>query len=81
MKRTAFLAGAILVTITMTACSKSYNCHCVYKDNGTVTHEDDHKISEGSESKSAASCDKMDATTTSTLNGNTYTSTTECELK
>ncbi len=73
---------AVVVSLaTLASCSKSYNCHCVYKDNGTVSHEDDNKINEGSKDKSAESCAKMNSTSTTTLNGNTYTSTVECTLQ
>jgi hypothetical protein len=53
----------------------------VYKSNGTITHEDDNKINEGKKEKSAAKCNEMDKTTTSTLNGTTFVTTTECELQ
>ena len=81
MKKTIlnFVALSVLA-IAISSCSKKYNCHCVYTDNGSVSNETDSEISEGSKEDSQASCDKMDNTTATQLNGNTYTSTTECEI-
>jgi hypothetical protein len=81
MKKNVCIAlSAFIIALGSMSCSKSYNCHCVYKSNGTVTHEDDNKINEGKKEKSAAKCNEMDNTTTSTLNGTTFVNTTECEL-
>lgn len=79
-KSVCIVFAAVVLTTGLSSCSKSYNCHCVYKTNGAVTHEDDHKVNEGSKSKSAASCDQGDNSTTSTLNGTTVVTTTECDL-
>lgn len=81
MKKTVCIAlGALIITIAGSSCSKAYNCHCVYKTDGTVTHEDDNKINEGKKEKSAAKCNEMDHSSTTTLNGVTTVNTTECEL-
>ena len=79
-KNVLFISATIMLASGLTSCSKSYNCHCVYKENGTVTHTDDTKISENKSSKAKASCDQMDASTTSTVGGNTYINTTECDI-
>jgi hypothetical protein len=70
----------VMMSATFMSCSKSYNCHCVYKTDGTITHEDDSKINEGSKSKSDASCKQQNNTTTSAVGGYTSTTSTECEL-
>lgn len=80
MKKNVIILAALLLALGASSCSKSYNCHCVYSSNGTVTHTTDDKISENKQSKAKASCDQMDATSTSTVGGVTYTNTTECEL-
>jgi cell division protein FtsL len=80
MKKLSIVISAFVLTLALTSCSKTYNCHCIYKTNGKVTHEDDHKISEGKKEKSAAACNRMDSETVSTLNGVTYVNTAECEL-
>ncbi|MCW3077553.1 MAG: hypothetical protein JWO32_2162 [Bacteroidetes bacterium] len=81
MKKNVFIIlGALMLTGGLTSCSKSYNCHCVYSTNGVVNHEDDHKVNEGKKEKSAASCNQGDNTNTTTLNGYTSTTSTECEL-
>ncbi len=82
MKKTILNFVALsVIAIAISSCSKKYNCHCVYSSNGSVTNETDNQISEGSKEDSAKSCDEMDNTSTSQLNGQTYTSSTECELK
>jgi hypothetical protein len=80
MKNIILILSCVALFISATSCSKAYDCHCVYKTDGTVTHEDTHQVNEGKKEKSATSCNQGDATTTSTLNGNTYVNTTECEL-
>jgi hypothetical protein len=86
--KTTAMKKFILITLSTAtialgsmSCSKTYNCHCVYKTNGTVSHEDDNKINEGKKSKSEAKCNEMDNSTTTTLNGTTFVNTTECELQ
>jgi hypothetical protein len=79
-KNLCIITAAIALAFVTTSCSKSYNCHCIYKTNGSVTHEDDHSINEGKKEKTAASCNQGDNSYTTTLNGNTSVSTTECEL-
>ncbi len=81
MKKNArFIFAALVLAFAVSSCSKNYNCHCVYKSNGTVTHEDDTKISENKQSAAKSSCDGMDASSTSTVGGTTFVNTTECEL-
>ncbi|MDO8998369.1 MAG: hypothetical protein Q7W45_01290 [Bacteroidota bacterium] len=82
MKKTvSIVLIAFAINIGLSSCSKAYNCHCVYATNGVVNHEDNHKINEGKKEKSADSCNKGDnVTTTTTSNGYTSTTTTECEL-
>jgi hypothetical protein len=82
MKKNVCIAlAAFVLTIGLTSCSKSYNCHCVYSTNGVVNHEDDNKINEGKKEKSEAKCNEMDNTSSVTLNGYTSVTTTECELR
>lgn len=71
---------AMMFAIGTTSCSKAYNCHCVYKTNGTIDHEDDSQINEGKKSKTEAKCNEMDRTSTSVVGSNTYVSTVECGL-
>lgn len=80
MKNVRFIAAAFVLAFAVSSCSKNYNCHCVYKTNGSVTHEDDTKISENKQSAAKSSCDQMDASSTSTVSGSTVVNTTECEL-
>lgn len=79
-KYVTILAGAIVIGIGSTSCSKAYNCHCVYKTNGTIDREDDRQINEGKKSKTEAKCNEMDKTSTSTVGSSTFVSSTECEL-
>ncbi|MGZ3884666.1 MAG: hypothetical protein ACXVPQ_10950 [Bacteroidia bacterium] len=66
--------------LAISSCSKTYNCHCMYKENGVTTHEDDTKISETSKDKATSSCNQRNSSTSSTLGGNTYVNTTECAI-
>jgi hypothetical protein len=79
-KKLCIVLSAMAITIASTSCSKEYNCHCVYTDNGVVTHEDNSKISEGSKDKSSTACKKQNASNTYVLGGNTYATSTECDL-
>ena len=79
-KYLTILFGATIIAISSTSCSKAYNCHCVYKTNGTIDREDDHQINEGKKSKTEAKCNEMDKSSTSTVGSTTFVSTTECEL-
>jgi hypothetical protein len=81
--KTVFKTFAFLAVITLTAasCSKTYNCHCIYKSNGTTTNEEDYKINEGKKSKSEAKCNEMDSETTSVVGSTTFHNTTECTLQ
>lgn len=79
MKKVLFTVALVSATV-LVSCSKQYNCHCVYKTNGEITNEMDNTISEGSKEESAASCDQMDASSTSSVGGTTYVNTTECSI-
>jgi hypothetical protein len=82
MKKNKIVVLATLALVfSLSSCSKSYNCHCVYKNNGTITREEDNTINEGKKEKSEAKCNEMDSQTSTTLNGNTYVTSTECELQ
>lgn len=81
MKKNIYtIAIAAALAIASASCSKAYNCHCVYKDNGVVTHEEDYKINEGKKEKTEAKCNSMSYQSSSTVGGNSYVSTTECAL-
>jgi hypothetical protein len=81
MKKSLFILSAVVtVSMGLTSCSKSYNCHCVYKTNGAITREDDSKINEGKREKSEAACNQGDSYNSVTLNGYTSVTETECTL-
>jgi hypothetical protein len=80
IKLFSILATGLIIT-TATSCSKTYNCHCVYKSNGTVTKEDDYQINEGKKSKSEAKCNEMDSETTQVVGSTSFYNTTECTLQ
>jgi hypothetical protein len=81
IKKSLFVISVAMIYGSGTvSCSKAHNCHCVYKTNGVIDHEDNNMINEGKKSKTEASCNQGDKSTSSTVGSTTYVSTTECEL-
>lgn len=81
MKKSILFLSLALTVLIFVSCGKKQVCECVYKDNGKETYRDSSTINEGSEEKNKEACDQGDATTTNTVNGNTTTSTIDCEIK
>lgn len=81
MKKTlTSFAILFVLSVSISSCSKNYNCHCVYQTNGVTSHEDDTKMSYNSKSKATDACNQRNSSTSSTVGGNTYVNTTSCTI-